>query len=64
MKLKNTMNEIRQLRVDGQVVIVGPFETIEIKSTKVAYDSTVFKLIQTQKRKEKVEEPIKLEEDK
>ena len=59
MKLKNTMNDIRQLRVDGQIVQVGPLKTIEIESTKVVYDDVVFKLIETQKRKEKVEEPIK-----
>ena len=64
MKLKNTMNDIRKLRVAGQVVEVGPLKTIEIESTKVVYDSAVFKLIETQKRKEIVEEPIKLEEDK
>ena len=62
MKLKNTMNDIRQLRVDGQVVKVGPFKTIEIESTKVIYDEVVFKLIETQKRNEKAEKPTKQEE--
>lgn len=62
MKLKNTMNDVRQLRVDGQVVEVGPLKTIEIESTKVNYDSVVFKLIDTKKRNEKVEQPTKQEE--
>jgi len=68
MKLKNTMNDVRQLRVDGQVVEVGPMKTIEIESTKVSYDDVVFKLIEpsekieTQKRNEKAEKPTKQEE--
>jgi homoserine trans-succinylase len=64
MKLKNTMNDIRQLRINGQVVTVGPFETIEIESNKVAYDNVVFKIVETRKRNEKAEKQIKLEEDK
>ena len=64
MKLKNIMKDVRQLRVDGQIIEVQPGKTIEIESTKVIYDKVVFKLIEIQKRKEKEEEPIKLEEDK
>ena len=68
MKLKNTMNDVRQLRVDGQIVEVGPMKTIDIESTKVSYDNVVFKLIEpsekieTQKRNEKAEKPTKQEE--
>lgn len=56
------MNDIRQLRVDGQIVEVGPLETVEIKSTKVIYDNVVFKLINIKKRNEKAEQPIKQKE--
>ena len=62
------MNDVRQLRIDGQVVEVGPRETIEIESTKANYDDVVFKLIEpsekieTQKRNEKAEKPTKQEE--
>ena len=73
MKLKNTMNDVRQLRVDGQIVEVGPMKTIEIESTKVIYDEMVFKIIETkekvedkkietQKRNEKAEKPTKQED--
>ena len=62
------MKDVRQLRVDGQVVEVGPKETIEIESTKVIYDEMVFKIIEVKekieilKRNEKVEKPTKQEE--
>ena len=59
MKLKNTMNDVRQLRVNGQVVVVGPHKIIDIESTKVIYDKVVFKLIETQKRNEMIEKPTK-----
>ena len=65
MKLKNTMNDVRQLRIDGQVIQVGPKQIIEIESTKIAYDKSVFKIIETQKREdkiEKIEKPTKQEE--
>ena len=68
MKLKNIMNDIRQLRVDGQVIKVQPGEIIDIESTKVSYDNVTFKLIETkekietQKRNEKEEKPTKQEE--
>lgn len=52
MKLKNTMNDIRQLRIDGQIVEVGPKKTIEINSTKVIYDRAVFKLINIEKKEQ------------
>ncbi len=57
MKLKNTMNDVRQLRVDGQIIEVGPLKTIEIDSTKVIYDDVVFELIDNKKRNESTEEP-------
>ena len=62
------MNDVRQLRVDGQIVEVGPMKTIDIESTKVSYDNVVFKLIEpsekieTQKRNEQAEKPTKQEE--
>jgi len=68
MKLKNIMKDVRQLRIDGQVVMVQPGKIIEIESTKIAYDESVFKIIETQKRNvkedkiEKVEKPTKQEE--
>ena len=62
MKLKNIMKDVRKLRIDGQVVEVGPKQTIEIESTKVIYDGVVFKLIETQKRNEQEEKPTKQEE--
>jgi len=65
MKLKNIMKDVRQLRIDGQVVMVQPGKTIETESTKIAYDKSVFKIIETQKREdkiEKIEKPTKQEE--
>jgi len=68
MKLKNIMNDVRQLRIDGQVIQVGPKQIIEIESTKIAYDESVFKeiivkaKIETQKRNEMIEKPTKQEE--
>jgi len=61
MKLKNTMNDVRQLRVNGQVVMVGPHKIIDIESTKVIYDKVVFKVIETQKRNEKADKIEKIE---
>ncbi len=58
MILKNTMNDIRQLRVDGQIVEVGPMKTIEINSTKVIYDNVVFKLIDTKKEMNRLKSRI------
>ncbi len=60
MKLKNKMNDIRQLRVSGQIVMVGPGETVEVESA--VYDDRVFEEINTKKRKEKIEELTKQEE--
>lgn len=62
MKLKNIMNDVRQLRVNGQIIEVDPMETIEIESKNAIYDNVVFKLINTKKRKEKIEKPTKQEE--
>ena len=62
MKLKNIMKDVRQLRIAGQVVEVKPGETIE--GDKIVYDDRVFQIVDIQKRKEKIEEPTKLEEDK
>ena len=61
MKLKNKMKDARQLRVNGQVVLVAPGKTIEVKSA--VYDDRVFEVIKL-KRTEKVEQITKLEEDK
>jgi hypothetical protein len=61
MKLKNIMNDVRQLRVKGQVVLVAPGKTIEVENA--VYDDRVFEVIKL-KRTEKVEQTTKLEEDK
>jgi hypothetical protein len=57
MKLKNKMKDVRQLRVLGQIVKVKPGETIEVESAN--YDEQVFEVIETQKSKDKPEQPTK-----
>lgn len=61
MKLKNIMEDVRKLSIDGQIIYVKPGESIEVESAK--YDSRVFEEIKL-KRNEKNEEIIKLKEDK
>jgi hypothetical protein len=55
MKLKNIANDVRQLRVNGQIVLVQPNKIIEVESAK--YDDNVFQVINTKKRNEKTEKP-------
>lgn len=56
MKLKNKMKDVRQLRVAGQIVKVGPGETIEVESA--VYDKQVFEATDIKKSNETTEEPI------
>lgn len=60
MKLKNIMNDVRQLRVSGQIIMVNPGETIDVESAN--YDGRAFRIIETKKRNEKAEKPTKKEE--
>jgi len=51
MKLKNTQDGIRALRDNGQVIEVGPGETIEVANP--SYNKNAFEVINNQKSKEK-----------
>lgn len=49
MKLKNKMNDIRQLRDNGQVIEVGPKEIVEV--SRPSYNPNVFEKINEKKDK-------------
>jgi len=60
MKLKNKMEDVRQLRVAGQIVYVQPGETIDVENAR--YDNGAFELVDIKKSKDKKEKPTKQEE--
>ena len=54
------MKDVRQLRVKGQIVKVGPGEIVEVE--KAVYDKQVFEEIEVKKRNDTNEKPTKKEE--
>ena len=50
MKLKNKMNDVRQLRDNGQVMEVGPKETVEVE--RPVFNENVFEIVNIKKSKE------------
>ena len=59
MKLKNTMKDIRQLRVAGQIVYVKPGETVEVENAN--YDERVFEVVNMKSKEEKEQKIVQKE---
>lgn len=61
MKLKNKTNQIMELRDSGVVIQVLPYQTIEVSKPK--YDSRVFKIVNTKKRKKRKLNVMEVKDD-